>query len=222
MGGLFSVSYRMKKILLFPILLGASALLVSCSENPAVPSSRVSTVSKEIESPTFGAAESKVNVAIYSDYQCPACQRFHELVEPKIRKDYADAGKISLTYKNYPLPQHQNAEGDALAGMCALSAGKYLEFSEGMYALESKKMNADVSDAERVEVAKAAGISDVAEFSKCLSEGWYVSRIAKDKADGDRLRLDHTPSVYFNDKIVDFKSVEEFFAILDATIAASK
>lgn len=215
----------MKKILTAVSALLLSSVLVSCTANPGTSSlspARVSTVSKDIESPSFGSATAKVEVKIFSDYQCPACQRFHELIEPKLRKDYADAGKISLVYKNYPLPQHQNAEADGLAGMCALSAGKYTEFSEGMYAFELSKANQDVSDAERLDVAKTAGVADMATFGTCLKEGWYLGRIAKDKQEGDRLGLDHTPSVYFNDQIVDFKSVEEFFAILDASIASKK
>ena len=182
---------------------------------------RTSTVSKEIESPVVGTAEAKVSVKIFSDFQCPACQRIHDLIEPKL-KEYATSGKISLTYKNYPLPQHQNAEGDALASLCALSVGKYSEYADAMYALEKTKLNADVSDAERTEIAKNVGITDLDQFGKCLSEGWYMGRIAADKKEGDRLELDHTPSVYFNDKIVDFKSVDEFFAILDATVGAAK
>lgn len=209
----------MKKIL--SAVFAASFLLVSCSSGPNS-SVRVSTVSKDIESPVFGKADSKVEVKIFSDYQCPACQVFHQLVEPKLRKDYADAGKISLVYKNFPLPQHQNAVGDAVASMCALPLGKYLEFSDKMYAFESAKAYADVSDAERIEVAKSAGITDTETFGKCLSENWYLARIDKDKAEGERLGLNRTPSIYVNDRIMEFKSVEEFFAILDASIAAAK
>lgn len=211
----------------FSILLAVSVLtLASCtsgqSGSPASPSSRVATVSKEIESPVIGAKDAKVVVKIFSDYQCPACQRFHSLIEGKLRAEYADTGKLAIEYKNYPLPQHQNAEGDGLAAMCALPQGKFLEFSDKMYVLEGAKMNADVTDAERVEVAKFAGVPNLAEFETCLKEGWYLDRIAKDMKDGDRLGLDHTPSIYVNDKIVDFKSVEEFFAIVDASLAAAK
>lgn len=158
---------------------------------------------------------------MFSDFQCPACQRFHELIEPKLR-EYADAGKILLSYKNYPLPQHQNAEGDALASICAHSSGKYLEYAHGLYMLEKAKMNADVSDAERNEIARVVGVENLEEFSTCLKEGWYLDRIAQDKKEGEALGLDHTPSIYFNGKIVDFSSTEQFFSILDATISAGE
>ncbi len=146
----------------------------------------MAVVSKEIESATFGAAESLTNLEIYGDFQCPACQRFHALIEPRIRKDYVETKKISVTYKNFPLPRHQNAVGDALGGLCALSEGKYLEYADAMYAFEETKSNADTSDAERLEVAKGVGV-DPATFSKCLSEGWYVKKLESEKADGIRL-----------------------------------
>lgn len=158
---------------------------------------------------------------MFSDFQCPACQRFHELIEPKLR-EYAEAGKISLSYKNYPLPQHQNAEGDALASLCSLPSGKYLEYSNGLYLLEKAKMNADVSDTERNEIARVVGVENLDEFSMCLREGWYLDRIAQDKKEGEALGLNHTPSVYFNGKIVDFSSTEQFFSILDTTISAGE
>lgn len=210
----------MKKIL--SSVLVASFVLASCTAGNQDSSVRVSTAPKDIESPVFGKADSKVEVKIFSDYQCPACQVFHELVEPKLRKDYADAGKIALVYKNFPLPQHQNAPGDAVASLCALPMGKYHEFSDKMYAFETSKANADVTDAERIEVAKSAGITDAETFGKCLSENWYLGRVDKDMAEGERLGLNRTPSIYVNDRIMEFKSVEEFFAILDASIAAAK
>lgn len=83
-------------------------------------------------------------------------------------------------------------------------------------------MNADITDAERLEVAKYAGVPDLASFETCMKEGWYLDRIAKDMKDGERLGLDHTPSIYVNDKIVDFKSDEEFFSIIDASVASMK
>lgn len=216
----------MKKTTSAAFVVIAALALASCTAGPSgtsgVNAPRVSTVSKDIESPVIGAQNAKVVVKIFSDYQCPACQRFHSLIEGKLRKDYADTGKLAVEYKNYPLPQHQNAVGDGLASMCALSQGKFIEFSDKMYVLEEAKMNADITDAERLEVAKYAGVTDIAAFETCMKEGWYLDRITKDMKEGDRLGLDHTPSIYINDKIVDFKSTEEFFSIIDATVTSSK
>lgn len=145
---------------------------------------------------------------------------FHELIGPKLEKDYVETGKISVTYKNYPLPQHQNAMRDAMGALCALSEGKYPGFADAMYALEKQKANADVSDAERSEVAAKAGV-DPANFAKCLSEGWYYGKIQSEMADGNRLNLPGTPSPYLNGQLMKFKSEAEFFAMLDAAVSVS-
>lgn len=175
-------------------------------------------VDKTIPSAFEGSKTSKVQLVIFSDFQCPACQILHDLIWPKLEKEYIDNAKIGVTYKNFPLQQHQNAPGDALAGLCATSLGKYRPFAEKMYALEKAKQNADVFDQERVQVAKDAGIDEAA-FTSCYSEGWYAKQIEAEMAEGDKLRLDHTPSVYLNGTIMSFKSEEEFFAIIDASLA---
>lgn len=202
--------------------------LASCgAQNPSAPGAafpgvRTSTVAKDLPTPVSGKAEAKTVVKVFSDFQCPACQRFHEMIEPRLIKEYAETGKVLVEHRNYPLPQHQNADGDALAGYCAAAQGKYPEFAEGMFALEAAKANNDVSDAERAEVAKKAGVPDAAAFDACMKEGWYVGMVERDRKDGDRLGLDHTPSAYVGGKLMEFKSVDEFFTLLDAAVATAK
>ncbi len=72
---------------------------------------------------------------------------FHKDVEERLWKDYIDTKKITATFYNYPLtftgrdgnPVHQNAEGDALGALCALSGGKYREYRDVLYTLEDTK-----------------------------------------------------------------------------------
>lgn len=214
----------MKKILVVATVFAAT--LASCNApspgNQAFSGTRTSSVAKDLATPVSGKSDAKVIVKIFSDFQCPACQRFHALIEPRLMKEYAETGKVLVEFRSYPLPQHQNAPGDALAGYCAAAQGKYVEFSQGMYAVEAAKANADVSDAERSEVAKKAGVSDIASFDACMKEGWYVGMVERDMKDGDRLGLDHTPSIYVGDKLLDFKSVDEFFTLLDAAVGSAK
>lgn len=110
-------------------------------------STYVSTVSKDLLPAVFGAAESKANLKIFSDFECPACIVFHKSIEERLWKEYIIPAKLSVTFLNYPLtittsagkPLHPNAEGDALAALCALSAGKYKEYRDALYAMEDTK-----------------------------------------------------------------------------------
>ena len=197
----------MKKFLLFLFPL----FLISCGE-PTIPQ-----VSKEIESAVFGAPSSKVQLTIFADYECPACIYFEKTIGEELYENYVKTNKITVTYKNFPLPQHKNAERDALATLYALSQGKYWEFNLEMYALEDQKKGDTVTDEERIAIGKKLGL-DPGEMQKSLDEGWYRNQIAKEKREGESMGLEWTPSVYLNGKIMKFKSKEEFFGIIDAVL----
>lgn len=193
--------------LLFPFL------LLSCGE----PTLTVPQISKDIESAVFGAPSSKVRLTIFADYECPACIFFEKTIGEELHEKYIQTNKITVTYKNFPLPQHKNAERDALAGLYALSQGKYWEFSLEMYALEDQKKGDKVTDEERMALGKKIGL-DPMEMQKSLDEGWYMNQIAKEKKEGEAMGLEGTPSVYLNGTIMKFKSKEEFFGIIDAVL----
>jgi len=199
----------MKKtiFLLLPLI-----LLVSCTSEPSVPQ-----ISKNIESAVFGAPSSKVELTIFTDYECPACIFFDKTIGDELHEKYIATNKITATYKNFPLPQHKNSLRDSLAALCALSEGKYKEFSTEMYTLEDEKKGNKTTDAERIALAKKVGIDTVV-FAQCLSEGWYTSKIESERAEGNALGIQGTPSVYLNGKIMKFKSKEEFFGIIEAVL----
>jgi len=169
----------MKKFLLFLFPL----FLISCGE-PTIPQ-----VSKEIESAVFGAPSSKVQLTIFADYECPACIYFEKTIGEELYENYVKTNKITVTYKNFPLPQHKNAERDALATLYALSQGKYWEFNLEMYALEDQKKGDTVTDEERIAIGKKLGL-DPGEMQKSLDEGWYRNQIAKEKREGESMGLE--------------------------------
>lgn len=158
-----------------------------------------------------------MQLTIFADYECPACIYFEKTIGQELYEKYVVANKITVTYKNFPLPQHQNAERDALAALYALSKGKYWDFSLLMYALEDQKKGDKVSDEERTELGKKVGLDPV-EMQKSLDEGWYANQVAKEKKEGEAMGLEGTPSIYLNGTIMKFKSKEEFFGMIDAAL----
>lgn len=214
-------------------------LLTGCTNSSSVSTLRgtgtypnsvyVSTESKPLETAVFGASSSPVQLKIFSDYQCPACINFHEAVEERLWKDYINTKKITVSFYNYPLTMtsagwkamHENAEWDALAGLCALSFGKFQEYRTEMYELEHEKSGAIVTDNERIELAKKVGITD-ASFWTCLQSAWYQKTLESEIAEGNRLNLQGTPSVYLNDKPLSFRSTDELFKMIDAVLSKNK
>lgn len=222
------------------ILAGLSVLLLaSCTSGTSSTSKGTGTYpnstytasgSQDIQSAVFGAPNGKPNLKIFTDYQCPACIMFHQQTEEKLWKDYIEPGKITVSFLNYPLTFtnpttkrafHENAEGDALAALCALADGKYREYRDGLYQLEDAKKGARVTDAERVAKAKEIGLDEAA-FSACLTGAKYQKALEREIAQGNQLGLEGTPSSYLNDAYMNHRTSEEFFKLLDAAIATSK
>jgi hypothetical protein len=58
---------------------------------------------------------------------------------------------LKITYTQFPLTgMHKNAYRDAMAALCGAEQGKYMETKKALYALETEKKEAKVSDADRV------------------------------------------------------------------------
>src|SRR4051794_38720091 len=52
---------------------------------------------------TRGSATAPVKVLVFSDFQCPGCGQYATALEPELRKEYIDAGKVQETYYDFPL-----------------------------------------------------------------------------------------------------------------------
>jgi len=202
----------MKLKMIFAVVL-SSFLLFSCASQTA----KVPTVSKNIESPTFGDINAKTQVMIFSDFECPACINFEKIIWEKLLNDYALTNKIGLTYKNFPLSFHPNAFWDALASMCAHAGWKYKEFAKAMYSLEDTKKWKKITDKEREDLAIQTSLN-ITDFNKCVAEWHYINKINEDLALWNKLQLPWTPSVYVNWKILNYTNEQDFFTILDQLI----
>ncbi len=95
--------------LLLPILLCIS-LLSSCTGNTGktpVVSPSTPTETRTIATPTYGTG--KTQITLFADFQCPACMATNETIG-KILEGYAASGKLTITYRQYPLSMHKNAK----------------------------------------------------------------------------------------------------------------
>lgn len=96
-------------------------------------------VAKQIEvgkSPSTGAANPKVIIVEFSDFQCTFCIRAYPTVE-QILKDYKN--DVKFYFKQFPLTQiHPFAQKAAEASLCAADQGKFWEWHNKIFDLELK------------------------------------------------------------------------------------
>lgn len=71
----------------------------------------------------------------FSDFECPYCIRAFPTVE-QILKEYKN--DVKFFYKQYPLVQiHPNAQKAAEASLCAADQGKFWEWHNKVFTIES-------------------------------------------------------------------------------------
>src|SRR5579863_4807913 len=75
-------------------------------------------------------AHSKVTLVEFGDFQCPACGAEYPIVTQLLQTYNA---KINFVFRNFPLPQHQNAQAAAETAEAAGAQGKFFEMYNMLY-----------------------------------------------------------------------------------------
>jgi protein-disulfide isomerase len=129
---------------------------------------------------TSGAGPVIVEV---SDYQCTYCRSAASIVD--------SAGKrgVRVVYLNYPLSNKSASLGSATAALCADEAGKFREMHRQLMTSDRWQR-----DSNWVREARLAGVSDISVFADCLQAGRVRSRLVRQRALADSLRVTGTPT----------------------------
>jgi len=139
--------------------------------------------------PRRGPQEAGVLIVEFADYECPYCQRIHPELK-KLQEEFA--GKVTLAFKDFPLPMHAHAEKAAEAARCAAEQGKFWEFHDALFDNNQK-----LEPAQLKEYARVLKL-DTARFDECLDAGKQAASVHKDFAEGQRLGLTGTPAFFIN------------------------
>jgi protein-disulfide isomerase len=156
------------------------------------------------DDPVLGDAKAKVLIIEFGDYQCPSCRMFWREVEPRLKKDYIDTGKVKLVFRDFPIVQiHPEAMLAAMAADCAGDQNKYWQYHDKVFREQDKGEDGLVrfKAADLKKWAKDTGL-DTTAFNACLDSERYKDEVAKDKADGDAVGIPGTPMFFINGQVV--------------------
>ena len=139
--------------------------------------------------PRFGSAQAAVTLVEYADYECPYCQQVYPALK-KLEKDYD--GKLSVVFKDCPLPMHSHAKKAAEAANCAKEQGKFWEYNNTLFENPNKLEVPQLKD-----YSKALGLNTT-EFDKCLDSGAESAKVEKATEEAQDLGIGGTPSFFIN------------------------
>ncbi|MDP2586012.1 MAG: DsbA family protein, partial [Candidatus Levybacteria bacterium] len=166
-----------------------------------------------------GNANAKVTLVVYSDFECPFCQKFHPTTQ-ELLKAYGD--KIRLVFRHYPLPFHANAQKEAEAAECIAELGgndlfwKYVDV-----VFERTTATGTGIELDKLgPMATELGVNQEA-FQTCLDSGKYEKLIKESITEGQSAGVNGTPSTFIiNSKdeaqiMVGAQPIEAFKTIID-------
>ena len=113
--------------------------------------------------------------------------------------DYADAGKVCVIYREFPLAQHQHAKEAARYGHAAQRLGPryWAQVTDALYQSQSQwEQDGKIEPV----VAAALNKEDMARLQKQMNNPAIDSAIENDIALGKRLQVDQTPTFFITAK----------------------
>ncbi|HMQ02410.1 MAG TPA: thioredoxin domain-containing protein [Pyrinomonadaceae bacterium] len=142
------------------------------------------------DDPFVGRPDAPVTVIMFSDFQCSACAATH----PLLKRTLAEFGdKVRFVVKDFPLEgTHENALRAALAANAASAQGKFFEFVEILYQNQGS-----LDETSLKAFASEVGLN-IKQFEIDFTNETAAAEIRKDIADGTRLGVRSTPSIFVN------------------------
>ncbi len=151
----------------------------------------------------------------YSDFLCPFCRNLAGALGNFVPQS---GNRIQVFFKNFPLEQTCNAslKGTVHAGSCLLALGSICANNQGKFWPYHDRVFAEaiqtVQQADVVRFATEAGLNGSA-MEGCLSDPHTKAQLALDIAEGNRLKITGTPTLFINGKRL--PRINDFVQVID-------
>lgn len=172
---------------------------------------------------TLGKPDAPAKIEVFEDFQCPACLKFSQNIEPLVLKELVDTGKASYTFHHFPFLDTGNPAQEshqaANASMCASEQGKFWEYKTMVFDHWAGENAGAYSDENLTSFAGSLNLNMDA-FNACFKENRYKDLIEADIKNGDGMGVQGTPSVFVNGTLLTPGYIPAFDDIKNAVDAA--
>lgn len=149
--------------------------------------------------------ENAPTVAVYVDFQCPACKQFEEGNDSTL-KEMAKSGDIILEQHVVSILDHTTStnyasrSGNAFACVIDTAPEKAGDFANKLFEIQPAEGGAGIPNTDLVKAAKELGADNAEE---CITKGGFRGWI-KDKTEAAIEKgLQGTPAIFINDTLWD-------------------
>ena len=176
--------------------------------------------------PTMGAADAKVKLVEFGDFKCPTCKYFSEEITSKLKTEYIDTGKASLSYQNWTII-YDDSYTAALAGLAIYHQNneEFWKFYDALYANQQAAEKQIWATPEfLVDLAKQEGLAiDYDKLKQDIEQQTYADELDKQNAFARKNQFSGTPTLLINgEKYTGALNYESIKAAIDKALQQSE
>lgn len=168
----------------------------------------------------LGDPNAPVKVDTYEDFRCSACLYYTQNVEPLVIQNYVETGKVYYTYHFFIVIDGNDGTDasyrTANAALCAGEQGHFWDYHDTLYANQLSESASLFTDARLESMAENLKLNMTA-FNQCYQAKKYASVVQNDIAQGQKLNITGTPSVFVNGNLV--ANISQTTQTIDTTLA---
>lgn len=142
---------------------------------------------------TLGRPQAKVTLLEFGDLQCPVCKGFSEEIIPDVIDSKVRSGEAKIEFKNFTIISQESIPAGA-AAVAAGRQGRGWNFVDLFYRNQGPEASGYVTDEFLTEVARGAGVVDIARWNKDRKSGEVLQEVEDTTAEAQRLDFTGTPS----------------------------
>jgi protein-disulfide isomerase len=168
----------------------------------------------------MGSPTAPIEVVEFGDFECPTCARFAELVEPDVRRELVNTGKIRFRFIDFPLPMHGNTWQASRCAACADEQGKFWEMHDKLFATQDQWNAQATNDPDkkfRVLAAQITGL-DTKQFEECVKSRRMQAKIQAHEALAVARKANGTPTFFAGGLSWQYVNFDQFKVIVDSAI----
>lgn len=171
-----------------------------------------------------GNPDAPVEIIEFADFECPSCEFFNAMVEPEVMQRLVETGEVRFRFMDYPLPNHANSVAAHNAAHCANEQGRFWEMHDEIFREQDRWNGAATRTPKKVleRLAGTAGL-DVPKWSECYDSGRMLPLIAANKKEGERLRVNSTPTFIIGGQLIpgvqSYDRIRQFVSLEMARVA---
>ncbi len=215
-----------QRILVFSIVGGVALLILAIAIIPSLLPPDVKGIASsqrpQASGNAMGDPNAPVKIVEYSDFQCPFCRDFAQKVKPALVEEFVTTGKLYFVFRSMGQWIGPESVAAAEAAYCAGDQDKFWEYHDVLFANWNGENMGAFSEKRLNDFAEYLKL-DLDAFNSCRSSNKYIDQVNKDRADGESLGVQGTPTFFINGKMYTGSySIEGFRRAIEAELAASQ